>query len=68
MAVVGLQDEGEEADDSGGGWGVDAVEGGETCPWLTRSLSQVKGIGRNVPPYLGTSRLQNVRFRRQSAQ
>jgi len=51
MAVVGLQDEGEEADDSGGGgWGVDAVEGGETCHWFSRFRSPVKGIGRNVLP------------------
>ena len=68
MAVVGLQDEGEETDDSGGGWGVDAVEGGETYRWFSRFRSPVKGIDRNVLPYLGTSRLQNVWFRWQSEQ
>jgi len=62
MAVVGLQDEGEETDDSAGGWGVDAVEGGETYRWFSRFRSPVKGIDRNVLPYLGTSRLQNVWF------
>lgn len=59
MAVVGLQDEGEEADDSGGGWGVDAVEGRETYHWFSRCWSSVKSAGRNVLPFLDTSRLQN---------
>jgi hypothetical protein len=29
-SAVGSQDEGEEADDRGGGWGADGVEGSET--------------------------------------